>query len=393
MTADKVIWLHSGGSFNKEPDNDLGNYPSEFKIGGAPNVMNNLFDDVVPEESIAGLVDYRCFYIWNSNVTSAIININLELNQCVDCGSDIEYGSKFIDDVQIVTINCSGFEDQPDDGGYVIFDTEFGAPFTVYWHEWCQFGSDLQSRLNEQPWCSSVTVTGCNPYTVTFTGEAGNRKVQLIRVVQNNLLSKGVGRFNTVTYFSCDEWNGYADFLVQTVQIITDYVPKSGTLRIYNPLTGLWDAYTYNNHDDHTFYLNNPLQFNLVGFLGSCPPTGDVDDPENWQRWKASPVTDSKLPVPWGVVEAPLQDKTCLVSIDKDIVGNPINNIAVPIVKDIILPEVTIFTTVPLYIGNLRPNEGFYMWIKRTTAPGTSPCLRDSFDIRLVATEVSWPLA
>lgn len=420
----ELLWLHSGGAFNKEPEDDLGNYPSRFSISGGPpeepNTMNNLYDDVMPEE--AGMVDYRCFYLWNPNTVVAMEGIELELTQCDDCedcdkcGSDIMYGSKLQNDIQTISIICNeGLEPDvslPDKDGFVIFDTEFGVPFTVYWKgDWCTFGADIQARINEQAWCEEVTVTGCNPFEVEFKGGVGNRNVRLIRVVQNDLVNYGLCRYNTQIYFSCDAWNGFGDEIVLVVQPISDHVPQSGILRIYNPLTGLWDAYPYSSHDLYTFDLSKPLEFNLVGFLGSCPPIGQVpnpsapgyyinlyNDPKNWQRWYPSPAyygdatgVPLPLPVPWGVIEAPCDKDYCQVCIVKKTEGSPINSIAKPILTEFTMPDVTEFSKKSYLVGNLRPNEGFFWWTQRST-PEINCCLRDDFNIRVVGTKVTWPL-
>lgn len=402
----ELLWLHSGGAFNKEPENDLGNYPSRFQISGEPpeeaNTMNNLFDDVMPEE--IGMVDYRCFYFWNPNNIGAIENLSLELSQCEDCGSSIQYGSKLQNDIQEINIICSNGS-TPDVGGFVIFDTEFGAPFTVYYNtDWCNFGADLQTQINNQPWCESVTVSGCNPFTIEFQGGAGNRNVQLIRVVQNDLTNYGLCRYNTQIYFACDPYNGYMDSIVLVVQPISNHVPLTGTLRIYNPLTGLWDAYEYYNHDLYRFYLSTPLQFNLVGFLGNCPPIVEIppnidfyNDPKNWQRWYPSPVyyggipgMPQKLPVPWGVIEAPCDKNYCQVCVIKTQQGSPINCIAAPILTEFTMPD-SEFSTNNYVVGNLRPNEGFFWWIQRTTS-SPNCCQEDYFSIRAVGTKVTYPL-
>lgn len=414
----ELLWLHSGGAFNKEPENDLGNYPSRFQISGEPpeeeNTMNNLYDDVMPEET--GMVDYRCFYLWNPYTTVAMEGITLELDQCDICGSDIQYGSKLQNDIQEVKIVCSDGS-QPDIGGFVIFNLEFGAPFTVYWKgDYCQFGADLQARINEQPWCDQVTVAGCNPYIIEFKGGVGNRNVHLIRVVQNDLVNLGLCRYNTQIYFACDPWNGYQDTMILVVQPISPHVPLSGILRIYNPLTGLWDAYPYNNHSDYIFNLSKPLQFNLVGFLGSCPPVGVIrnpnqpdptapdayinlyNDPKNWQRWYPSPIYygenppgPSPLPVPWGVIEAPCDKNYCQVCTVKLQEGSPINSIAKPILTEFTPPD-SEFSKKMYEVGNLRPNEGFFWWTQRTTPSVISCCLRDYFDITASGQKVTWPL-
>lgn len=398
----ELLWLHSGGAFNKEPENDLGNYPSRFEISGEPpeepNTMNNLFDDVMPEES--DMIDYRCFYFWNPNTVVAMEGIALKLSQCNSCGSDIEYGSKLQNDIQEISIVCKDGS-SPDIGGYVIFDTEFGAPFTVYYDgDWCTFGVGLQTRIREQAWCTEVTVTECNPFTVTFKGGVGNRNVQLIRVVQNNLTNYGLCRYNTQIYFSCDPHNGFTDKIILVVQPISNHVPQVGTLRIYNPLTGLWDSYSYNKHDTYRFYLIGSLEFNLVGFLGNCPPIGSppnlYNDPKNWQRWYPSPVYYTNdgpqpLPVPWGVIEAPCDKNYCQVCIKKVKEGSPINTIAKPIPTEFDMPD-SEFSKKKYSVGNLRPNEGFYWWVQRTTPSVISCCLRDYFDINATGTKVTYPL-
>lgn len=398
----ELLWLHSGGSFNKDPKRDLGNYPSKFQISGEPasetNVMNNLFSDILAADVLAGTIDYRCFYIWNPNTSYALTGVSVSLAPCGTCGATLFHGSKLQNDIQQIEILCSGFESTPDIGGFVIFDTEFGPPFTIYYNgNWNQFGIDLQAALNLLPWCTTVTVsTSGSTFTVNFIGEAGNRNVRLIRIVQNNLQNIGISRLNTVTYYACDDWNGYLDSQVKTVQEISNYVPNSGTLKIYNPLTGLWDSYTYHAHDTHIFYLDAPLQFNLVGFIGSCPPTGDVNDAENWQRGFPSPVwvdnagNNLPLPTPWGVIEAPLSEKVCQIAITKTQQGAPINDIAAPIASTTTTPDAT-FSNMAIDVGNLRPNEGFYWWIKRS-AGGATPCLNDNFSITVSGDKVIWPL-
>ncbi len=49
------------------------------------------------------------------------------------------------------------------------------------------------------------------------------------------------------------------------------------------------------------------------------------------------------------------------------------------------------FGAAPIDIGTLRPQEGFFVWVKRTTAPGTMPKLADCFNLKFKATAKSWP--
>ena len=400
-----MSWLHSGGAFNKEPDNDLGNYPSKFSISGVPssipednsNMMNNLFRDIMPEEAQHGLVDYRCFYIWNDNIDLAVTTPSISLETCNACDTTILYGSAIQNDIQTITITCTGdaSNTDPDTGGFAIFECEFGPPFTVYWTSASQFGSDLQSAFVNIPWCGDISVTGSNPYTVEFLGQVGTRNVQLMRVVQNNLQNLGYLTLDTVTYYASDSWNGVGDSQIKTVETIPSEAPTSGNISVYNPLTGLWNSLAYNNTDSNTFYLDQPLTFNLVGFLGTQPPYGDIDDPQNWQRSDKSPETGEQLPMPWGVVQIPTtaESKVCQIAITKTQKGGPINTYATPILNGFQMPlDVVNFTSSPIAFGNLRPNEGFFVWVQRTVPIDAGSCYQDAFAVQLNANSVDWPL-
>jgi hypothetical protein len=202
-----------------------------------------------------------------------------------------------------------------------------------------------------------------------------------------------VATLDTLTYYASDSWNGVGDSQIQTVEEISDSIPTSGTLSVYNPLTGLWDSIEYNNTDTNNFYLNGPLTFNLVGFLGTQPPYGDLDDPQNWQRSDTSPETNEQLPMPWGVVQAPTTDKVCQIAITKTQKGGPINTYATPILNGFKMPlDVASFTSSPIAFGNLRPDEGFFVWVQRTVPIEAGACYQDAFAVQLNANTVAWPL-
>lgn len=374
MSCDKIVWLHSGGAFNKNPDLDIGNYPSEFAI--ATPTMNNLFDNVTPQETADGLIDYRCFYIFNKNSDQNIESIVLDLNppQCSD-GSSILFGSKFADDIQQITVLGT-----PDEVGYVIFDTEFGTPFTVEWGgSIATFASNFQTKIQLLPWCSAVTTGSvtANSFQVTFTGDVGNRLVKNIRVVQNNLLNKDWSTYNTVTYSGSDSFNGTGDLEIKTTRVINDeYVEPSGVLRVYDIDTGLYKPISYTSYMSNIFVLSSPITINIPGLLAATP----------------TPVliSDIILAEPWGWLEAPIIDHTAEICIEKIQYGSPINSIAVPITSDTDTPDAS-FSGSSTPIGILRPHEGFFVWIKRITSAGTSPMANDCFHLTLTGVATSWP--
>jgi len=404
MTCDHIHWLHSCGRINKEPSQDLGNFPSEFKI--AEVTMNNLYDDVKPQEAEDGLADHRCFYIFNKHIKETVEEtvVKMEPEQC-EGGSFVEIASKLVNEVQQIAI-----EGIPDDNTYAIFDTEFGPPFTVHYSAetgFCGFKADFEAKIKMQPWCGDVIVSGCNPFTVEFAGKAQHRKVKLIRVVQNNLLSKDWSRYNTVPYLGSDPWNGVGDFLIRVTRPINEeYVPSSGILHAYNPNTpqGLFVPLEYESYSnsppltptlgrgDFRFKMKEPLPFDLMGKydlegpFGTGSPVFDDNDPD--------PFIDSfdPLPAPYGIIEVPIMDHTALIHICRLEHGSPINCIAAPIEIDTDTPDVEPdFSTDPLDIGTLRPQEGFFVWTRRTTSPGTGPFLKDNFHLTFEGLAVNYP--
>ena len=63
VVSGDIVYFMSGGSGNSNPNNSIGGDPSSSPISG---LVNNLFDNISPEETTAGKTDYRCFYIFNS---------------------------------------------------------------------------------------------------------------------------------------------------------------------------------------------------------------------------------------------------------------------------------------------------------------------------------------
>lgn len=373
MPSSDIHWLHSCGSTNKNPNLDLGGTNSEFQIAEVP--LNNLFDNVSPTEAANGFIDYRCFYICNKHTKDFLTNINLTINSQAAGGANITIATKEIDDVQEVTLIGS----YPDPTGFVIFDTEFGPPFTISFTGYVAFGIDLQTRLRESPYCNTVIVTGTNPYEVNFTGNVGKRNVQLMRVVQNDLLDKDWSRYNTVVYSTGDPWNYFGDSQIKVTRTIDpDYVPANGFVRVYNLLNGTYPRLSYTSFSGQVFTLAAPIPVSIE-LVGLKYPSTIVLDP---------PVP---LPTPEGVLEVEgLINKKVNIRIDKLVEGSPIRTSAEFIDIDINTPSNVTFASV-ISLGFLRPEECFYVWVKRDTPMGSTAKLKDDFELGLTTTAKSFP--
>lgn len=353
MAETGIKWVHSNGPNNKNPNLDLGGSPSVFEIASVS--MNNLFDNVKPSEiATDNFIDHRCFYIMNKLLDETVKDITVDLQPAL-C-SDITFGTKTQNDEQYITI-----QGLPEEDGFVILTTEFGMPVTCYFDgDWDNFAVELQTKLREGSYCQDIEVivdptavswTDNKRYIVTYKGDLKNRKMKLIKVVQNNLIA-----------VSSDEYRilSTADGLTKinvTKNISTD-APIPGSLWVYNTEDDLYENYVY------TTYSTN--QFTLSGSLTFTPSAGD----ELW-------------------VDMPSQE-TSTVEITSKQEGWPINQTAPVLSSDTDSPDFTDAGS-SLDVGLLRPQEGFFVWVRRETAEDTVGC-QDNFTLIFTGTAEPFPL-
>lgn len=66
IPSDVIMYL-SGGSSNTDPEASLGGEMSSEVV--SRDSVSDLFDDILPDQSAVGRVDYRCVYIYNDSAT------------------------------------------------------------------------------------------------------------------------------------------------------------------------------------------------------------------------------------------------------------------------------------------------------------------------------------
>jgi hypothetical protein len=79
----------SGGSVgagNTDPVNSLGGTETSTQI--ASDTAQNLFDNVTGSESLAGDIEYRCFFVRNTNATLTLENAKIWIAQNTSSGDD-----------------------------------------------------------------------------------------------------------------------------------------------------------------------------------------------------------------------------------------------------------------------------------------------------------------
>jgi hypothetical protein len=209
VVSGDIVYFMSGGSGNSNPVNSIGGEPSSSPITG---LVNNLFGNISPEESVAGKIDYRCFYVFNQNGIDSLYNTKLYLNSQVSGGSVVTVGVKEATDVQ--QINISGIDGLP--GTFTI--AYEGDPVTVaYDSDLSVWSTNLQNGINDNTPLSGVVSSassvsfGSVSFNLNFAGEDDSRYHELITLVSNDM--SGAATFSISKITNGSPVNSIADLL------------------------------------------------------------------------------------------------------------------------------------------------------------------------------------
>lgn len=387
MAEEKIKWLHSHGWDNKNPNYDLGGDPSRFEIAVLP--ANNLFDDITPEESWEGHTDYRCFYIVNK-YQDTDYDITLRTDTAdVNC-TTVFVGSVVQNDEQKVIFR--GPAPAADSKNYFICKLDWGPQLTVQWNgSYANMAADMQAKIRLVKYCGDVTVSVLTvlpndkgaTFKVTFLGQLQNRKMGLIQIVKS-LQQVGGGNREyrvdndgvisaTPTTFNYEYTNA-----VQVHRIISN-VPSVGMIHIPYPYADVITPVPSSFGYMHLSYVNFAGQlFNLLGVIPSIPvPFNPVS---------AVPARLGQNDEVW-VDEYPDTIPPNQMGVRRIQEGSPINQIANLIEKETDTPLNWSDQGTTFHVGLIRPLEGFFVWVKRTS-PVTYGC-KDKLSISLDGQRVS----
>lgn len=183
--------VFSGGSSNTNANASLGGEPSANPV--VNNSLNNLFDDVSPEESGDGDEDYRCIYFFNDGETM-VYGMKLWIAEDEAGGSSMELGMITRNEVQRLTLRS--IQDLSEGSFRLSYDgVEFTLPYNSDIGNWSvNFASLLNSLVDNQgnPLLREVSVAaqyvpgGLLVFDITFPGHDGKRNHPTIQIVQNN---------------------------------------------------------------------------------------------------------------------------------------------------------------------------------------------------------------
>lgn len=97
ISASEILYrlsVTTGSSGNStgqaNPNASLGTYMSTS--GVTSGVLNNLFDNISGSENASSGVDYRCFFVYNSNTSGTLYSTVIWINNQVSGGASIQIG-------------------------------------------------------------------------------------------------------------------------------------------------------------------------------------------------------------------------------------------------------------------------------------------------------------
>jgi len=178
-TAANISVVLSGGVTNINQNLSLGGAPSSYPITDG---LNNLYDDISPEEAEDGHEDYRCIYFFNDGANS-VYEILVWIYDDYEEGAVMEIGTQSNDEIQRITISNG-----PVTGGYIRINYgghEFDSPYDDL-EKWA---TTMETSFNTLPTLQDVTVRAQNSgsdtiiFDVTFGGRDGSQNHSVLQVV------------------------------------------------------------------------------------------------------------------------------------------------------------------------------------------------------------------
>lgn len=106
ITATDIQFRLSGGAANAAPASSIGGAKSSTQITDAS--LQNLFDNVTGDESAAGDIEYRCFYVHNGHATLTWLGVTVWIatnTPSTDTTCDIGLGASAVSGTETAVAN------------------------------------------------------------------------------------------------------------------------------------------------------------------------------------------------------------------------------------------------------------------------------------------------
>jgi len=189
-SGNEISIVLSGGTVNLDPNSSLGGDPSNAPI--PDGILNNLFDDISPEESDIGHEDYRCIYFFNDG-DSDVYSVVVYIAEDFENGAVIELGIRERNETQRIQITDAALT-----GGSMTLSYAGIQFLSEYNSDLGDWAIALQDTLNAlldlegDPLLREVTVnaqaTGSSTiiFDIIFNGIDGKRNHPTIQVDSND---------------------------------------------------------------------------------------------------------------------------------------------------------------------------------------------------------------
>jgi hypothetical protein len=189
----------SGGTANNNPATSLGGQPSATPLSTG---LNNLFDDVDPDEALDGIEDYRCVYVFNDS-DETLYQVKVYISDQVEDGSSIGVGIKAVNETQRIQVTGT-----PTAGSFVV--TYEGVSVTSnYNSDLSTWASNFQTALRQVELegikvlkdvrVAAQQLDTIRLFDIVFEGRNGNRNEPSLLLLTNSLTPSSTIEISVLT--------------------------------------------------------------------------------------------------------------------------------------------------------------------------------------------------
>jgi len=180
IASSDLVYVFSGGTSNFDPNLSLGGDPSSVAIG---DISNNLFDLLDANQLQEGIVDYRCFYIFNQNEFDTFWLPKLYTINNSECACQL--GVNLVNELQKVLISGTPIS------GNMIFDFDGNVLTVPFSANPITLKNNFESAFSAAGYVglvAEVTALSCAfEILLSFEKEDGYKYQPLLEITTNNL--------------------------------------------------------------------------------------------------------------------------------------------------------------------------------------------------------------
>lgn len=178
-----ITIVYSGGSQNTGQEGSLGGFPSLVEIG---DEINNIFDNITPQQTTLGKTDYKCFYIFNDSAYLKY-EITLYSDFLSEDGSTIYVGLLFQNEKQKLK-----FIGNPNGGTFQISIQGFTTQAIIWDVDNAVTAYSIKVALdNLSGGDCTVSVVEPDTFLITFSGDLRFKSLSNLSVTNNQLTPLG----------------------------------------------------------------------------------------------------------------------------------------------------------------------------------------------------------